>query len=83
MKLVKLTHSKPIIFLCQFFLIATLIIACHNTAINTSTNTNNNGCIQKYDPNTDYFPNKIKITHATGFAVEYQKHYKIVTIKNP
>ena len=67
----------------QFLLIVTLIIACHNTAINTSTNTNNNACIQKYNPNTDYFPNKIKITHATGFAVEYHKHYKIVTIKNP
>ncbi|MEH2153987.1 ABC transporter substrate-binding protein [Nostoc sp.] len=84
MNFVKLPHSK-IIFLCQFFLIATLIIACHSTAINTSTSTNNNnnGCLQKYDPNTDYFPNKIKINHATGFAVEYHKHYKIVIIKNP
>lgn len=83
MKLVKLPHSKPIIFLCQFFLIATLIIACHSTAINTSRDNNNNTCIQNYDPNTDYFPNKIKITHATGLTVEYHKHYKIVTIKNP
>ncbi|MEH2421578.1 MAG: ABC transporter substrate-binding protein [Nostoc sp.] len=62
---------------------ATLIIACHSTAINISTNTNNNSCIQVYDKNTDYFPNKVKITHATGLAVEYHKHYKIVTIKNP
>ncbi|MEH2137370.1 MAG: ABC transporter substrate-binding protein, partial [Nostoc sp.] len=62
MKLVKHHRLKPIIFLCQFFLIATLIIACHTTAINTFTNTNNNGCIQKYDSNTDYFPNKIQIT---------------------
>ncbi|WP_442937229.1 hypothetical protein [Nostoc sp.] len=83
MKLVNHHHLKPIIFLCQFFLIATLIIACHSTEINTSTNTNNNGCIQKYDHNTDYFPNKIKITRTTGFAVEYHKHYKIITIKNP
>ncbi|MFN6559284.1 MAG: ABC transporter substrate-binding protein [Nostoc sp. ChiSLP01] len=83
MKLVKLPHSKTIIFLCQFFLIATLIIACHSTAINTSRDNNNNACIQNYDPNTDYFPNKIKIAHATGLTVEYHKHYKIITIKNP
>ncbi|MEH2313911.1 MAG: ABC transporter substrate-binding protein [Nostoc sp.] len=66
----------------QFLLIVTFIIACHSTAINTSTN-NINNCIQKYEQNTDYFPTKIKITHATGLAVEYHKHYKIVTIKNP
>ncbi|MEH2084025.1 MAG: ABC transporter substrate-binding protein [Nostoc sp.] len=67
----------------QFLLIATLIIACHSTAINISTNTNNNNCIQRYNKNTDYFPNKVKITHATGLAIEYHKHYKVVTIKNP
>ncbi|UKP00275.1 ABC transporter substrate-binding protein [Nostoc sp. UHCC 0870] len=78
MKLVKFP-KKPIIFLCQLFLIATLIIACHNTTIHTSTNT----CTQNYNPNQDYFPNKITITHATGFAVEYHQHYKVVTIKNP
>ncbi|MEH2286535.1 MAG: ABC transporter substrate-binding protein [Nostoc sp.] len=66
----------------QFLLIVTLIIACHSTAINISKNTNSS-CIQKYDKDTDYFPIKIKITHATGLAVEYHKHYKVVTIKNP
>ncbi len=79
MKLVKTTHSKLIKFLCQFCLIATLIIACHSTTIHTSTN----GCIQNYNPIQDYFPNKIKVTHATGLAVEYHNHYKIITIKNP
>lgn len=79
MKLVKLPQQKPIIFFCQLFLIATLIIACHSSKIHTSSNT----CIQNYNPNQDYFPKKIKITHATGLAVEYHKHYKVVTIKNP
>ncbi|ABA24873.1 Periplasmic binding protein (plasmid) [Trichormus variabilis ATCC 29413] len=77
--MIKLPHQKPIIFLCQLCLIATLIIACHQTTIHTSTNT----CTPKYNPNQDYFPNKIKITHARGLAVEYHKHYKVVTIKNP
>lgn len=79
-------HRKPVFRIAvsasQFFLIATLIIACHSTAINISTNTNNS-CIQGYEKNTDYFPKKIKITHATGLTVEYHKHYKVVTIKNP
>ncbi|MDF5706698.1 MAG: ABC transporter substrate-binding protein [Nostoc sp. S4] len=83
MNLRKVSYSKPITFFCQFFLIATLIIACHSTKINTSTQTTNNGCVQNYDLNTDYFPKKIKITHATGLVVEYHKHYKVVTIKNP
>jgi len=78
-KMIKLPHKKPIIFFCQLFLIATLIIACHQTTIHTSTNT----CTPNYNPNQDYFPNKIKITHARGLAVEYHKHYKVVTIKNP
>ncbi|BAY69658.1 ABC transporter substrate-binding protein [Anabaena sp. FACHB-709] len=77
--MIKLPHKKPIIFFCQLFLIATLIIACHQTTIHTSTNT----CTPNYNPNQDYFPNKIKITHARGLAVEYHKHYKVVTIKNP
>lgn len=77
--MIKLPHQKSIIFLCQLCLIATLIIACHQTTIHTSTNT----CTPNYNPNQDYFPNKIKITHARGLAVEYHKHYKVVTIKNP
>nr|WP_138503607.1 ABC transporter substrate-binding protein [Nostoc sp. PA-18-2419] len=82
----RLRHRKLVfgiaVGVSQFLLIVTLIIACHNTAINTSTN-NINNCIQKYEQNTDYFPTKIKITHAIGLTVEYYKHYKVVTIKNP
>lgn len=40
-------------------------------------------CVQAYDPEVDYFPEKITIEDATGFAVEYFKHYKVVTVLNP
>jgi iron complex transport system substrate-binding protein len=88
MKLLKLPYSNLIFFFCQVFLIATFIIACHSTknpiTKNPITNnTTNNACIQNYNPNQDYFPNKAKINYATGFAVEYHNHYKVVTIKNP
>jgi iron complex transport system substrate-binding protein len=77
MKLVKIPHSKLVSFL--LLLITTLIIACNHTP----TITYNPACIQNYDQNTDYFPHKIQITHATGLAVEYHHNYKIVTVKNP
>ncbi len=37
----------------------------------------------QYDPNVDYFPEKVKITHAENFSVEYHNHYKVVTIATP
>lgn len=36
-----------------------------------------------YDPNRDYFPEKITLQYADGFDVEYHQHYKVVTVKQP
>lgn len=41
------------------------------------------GCVQDYDPSTDYFPHKARIRHATGFTLEYHKHYKVLTVWTP
>ena len=43
----------------------------------------NPGCVQNYDKNRDYFPEKITITRAKGFSVEYHNNYKTITINNP
>jgi iron complex transport system substrate-binding protein len=40
-------------------------------------------CSTVYDPNVDYFPNKVKVTQAKGFTVEYHRNYKVVSVKNP
>ena len=40
-------------------------------------------CVAKYDANTDYFPNKTQLQEAKGFAVEYYKHYKVITVTRP
>lgn len=40
-------------------------------------------CVQSYDPQFDYFPDKVVLEHAKGFEVEYHKHYKLVTVRNP
>jgi len=42
-----------------------------------------NGCVQQFDSSTDYFPEKVRLTQATGFSVEYFKNYKLVTVLTP
>lgn len=41
------------------------------------------GCLDRYDPEIDYFPEKATLTHAQGFTLEYFKHYKVVTVTTP
>jgi iron complex transport system substrate-binding protein len=66
-----------------FFIIPVLIIACQTPKINRELAATNPSCIQQYDPTRDYFPDKVKITRAKGFNVEYHNHYKVITINNP
>jgi len=40
-------------------------------------------CVQDYDPERDYFPDKIQLNYATGFSVAYHNHYKVVTVTQP
>lgn len=40
-------------------------------------------CVTDFDPNVDYFPNKVEVVNATGFEVEYFNHYKVVTVTRP
>lgn len=37
----------------------------------------------QYNPNVDYFPEKVTITHAQNLSVEYHNNYKVVTIATP
>jgi iron complex transport system substrate-binding protein len=41
------------------------------------------GCLEFYDPTVDYFPDKVVLTHASGFTIEYFNHYKILTVQTP
>lgn len=41
------------------------------------------GCATAYDPDVDYFPDKVEVDYAQGFAVEYFNNYKLVTILTP
>lgn len=39
------------------------------------------GCVEKYDPATDYFPDKVTIRDAVKFSVAYHPSYKVVTVR--
>lgn len=40
-------------------------------------------CLDSYDPNVDYFPEKPTPRYAELFDVEYFRHYKVVTVNLP
>ncbi|MDF5730655.1 MAG: ABC transporter substrate-binding protein [Rhizonema sp. PD38] len=87
--------NRTSIFLCQIVLIAVLAVACHSTkntsnvsqstpsAVSLSNTKSSADCIQNYNPQTNYFFEKVSINHAQGFVVEYHNNYKVVTVKNP
>ena len=41
------------------------------------------GCIDAFNPSTDYFPDKTKLEFAEKFSVEYHNSYKVVTVRRP
>jgi iron complex transport system substrate-binding protein len=40
-------------------------------------------CVAEYDPNVDYFPNKVEVEFADGLQVEYFNNYKVVRATTP
>lgn len=39
-------------------------------------------CVTDYDPDADYFPDKVEITAAENFSVDYFNNYKVVTVND-
>jgi iron complex transport system substrate-binding protein len=60
-----------------------LLSACERQAKQPQSITSNSKCSTVYNPQVDYFPNKVKVTQAQGFTVEYHRNYKVVSVKNP
>ena len=40
-------------------------------------------CVEAYDKNVDYFPDKVAIEEASGLVIEYHNHYKVIYVTNP
>lgn len=56
---------------------------CHQPSVIESPVPQNPACVTDYDPDTDYFPDKIQPEYASGFSVDYYNHYKVVTVNQP
>lgn len=52
--------------------------ACNSPQPKSQKSSSVTKCSTVYDPQVDYFPNKVKITAAKGFTVEYHRNYKVV-----
>jgi iron complex transport system substrate-binding protein len=64
---------------CAVMLAVGVVAAVSSPAADTTNPTN--GCIQHFDPSTDYFTDKVTVDDATNFSVEYRKSYKVVSVK--
>ena len=40
-------------------------------------------CVERFDPAVDYFPDKVTPAHARQLRIEYHRHYKVVTLRQP
>lgn len=42
-------------------------------------------CVEEgdYNPDVNYFPEQVELTHAEGFTVEYFNNYKVLTVDTP
>lgn len=49
----------------------------------TSSPRSTTTCVTTYNPDVDYFPDKVVPHYAQGFSVDYHNHYKVVTVQNP
>jgi iron complex transport system substrate-binding protein len=69
--------------LLALLLAAWLAIGLPGVAAQTTAENLADGCVQTYDAKVDYFPEKVTVDAAEGFAVEYHNNYKVVTVKTP
>lgn len=60
-----------------------LVIALGGAPSARGQEANPTECLTNFDPERDYFPHKAEIAFATGFSVEYHKHYKVVRVTRP
>jgi len=51
-----------------------------NTPARPSTNLTN-GCVDRFEPTIDYFPDKVTVDEALHFSVSYHRSYKVVAMK--
>jgi iron complex transport system substrate-binding protein len=64
-------------------LAASLLLIAGCSRASDSPSPTGKGCIENFDPATDYFPHKTRLEFAENFSVEYHNSYKVVTVRKP
>lgn len=41
------------------------------------------GCVTEFNPEIDYFPEKVSLSDSVGWTIEYFNNYKVITVLNP
>ena len=59
-----------------------LVATTAQTASGGRTANVTTGCVDRFDPSADYFPDKLAIEDAVDFNVEYRRSYKVVTVRD-
>ena len=80
---VKYRNSAKGVLLKSFTMALLAITGCQQFSTTEPPVSESSACVTDYDPDTDYFPDKIQPTYASGFSVDYYNHYKIVTVTQP
>ena len=62
-----------------FSLLTSVALSAQAQADNPSGNLTD-GCVDSYDANVDYFPDKVSVEYAHNFSVEYFNNYKLVSM---
>ena len=69
--------SRAFVRVLLLCVIATTAQTAGGRAANVTT-----GCVDRFDPAADYFPDKLAIEDAVDFSVEYRRSYKVVTVRD-
>ncbi len=64
----------------------TLLFACGSGEVSTTVADTEvsagiedlGGCVETFDPNVDYFPDRVSADVSLGWSVAYERHYKVV-----
>lgn len=67
----------------RLFAIALLTLASALASANGASANVTRGCLTRFDPAADYFPDKVRLEDASLFTVDYRRSYKVVTVREP
>ena len=66
---------------CIRVLLVCVVATTAQTAGGRSANVTT-GCVDRFDPAADYFPDRLAIEDAVDFSVDYRRSYKVVTVRD-